>query len=102
MTKMRSFRFPEEALAQLNELAIRAHKGNQTQALIEAVDCYYRTLKPVVLQGYIQVDRVRDHQEPERCSGCSQPEPEGAWIAVYSDGTLKGVLCNNCVEAGRG
>lgn len=102
MTTMRSFRFPEETLAQLRELANCKHKGNQTQALIKAVDGYYRTLKPVVLQGYIQVDRVPDVQEAERCSGCSELTPDGAWIAVYSDGTYKGVLCNDCVGAGRG
>ena len=102
MTKMRSFRFPEETLAQLKDLADRKHKGNQTQALIHAVDRYHQALKPVVLQGYIHIDRVGDLQEVERCLGCRQVAPDEAWIAIYSDGTLKGVLCDECVEAGRG
>lgn len=101
MTKMRSFRFPEEELEFLKEIAKRRHNNNQTQALLEAIDRYYEELNPPSLQGYIRIDRVHNLNGGEDCPGCRQSETPGAWIAVYSNGTVKGVLCDNCVEAGR-
>lgn len=101
MSKLRSFRFPEEMLVKLKEIAKRRHDNNQTQALIEAIDRYYKDLTPPSLQGYIQLDRIFRRNIREDCPGCGQSESEKGWIAVYSDGTVKGVLCEDCVEAGR-
>lgn len=101
MTKMRSFRFPEEKLEFLKEIAERRHHNNQTQALLEAIDRYYEELNPPSLQGYIRIDRVQNLNGGADCPGCRQSETAGAWVAVYSNGTVKGVLCDNCVEAGR-
>jgi hypothetical protein len=102
MTKLRSFRFPEDKLELLKEIAQRRHNDNQTQALLEAIDRYYEALNPPKLQGYIQVDRIQDLNGDESCLSCDQLTGSGAWVAVYSNGTVKGVLCNDCVEAGRG
>lgn len=101
MTRMRSFRFPEDSLRQLQEIAKRKHDDNQTQALLEAIDRYYQELNPPKLQGYIRLDRVQDGHASGKCPGCSRPETERTWIAVYSNGSMKGVLCDECVEAGR-
>jgi hypothetical protein len=101
MTKMRSFRFPEEELKQLKEIAELWHDGNQTRALMEAVNRYHKDLFPPSLQGYIQLDRVMEGQREVECPGCGHLHNIGGWIAVYSDGSVKGVLCDNCVEAGR-
>ncbi len=101
MTKMRSFRFPEDELERLKEIATRRHDDNQTQALLEAINRYYKELNPPSLQGYIRIDRISNLNGNEGCPGCGQSESAGAWVAVYSDGTLKGVLCDDCVEAGR-
>jgi hypothetical protein len=98
MTKMRSFRFPEEELEQLREIAEQFHDGNQTRALMEAVNRYHRDLFPPSLQGYIQLDRVMDGQRNVVCPGCGHLKTMGNWIAVYSDGSVKGVLCDDCVE----
>lgn len=99
MSKLRSYRLPEEKLALLKEIAGREHEGNQTQAVLEAIDRYYQQLNPPVLQGYIQLDRVSNGGE-EDCSGCNRPQSKEAWIAVYSNGSVKGVLCDDCVENG--
>jgi hypothetical protein len=101
MTTLRSFRFPEEGLERLKEIAERRHDNNQTQALLEAIDRYYQELNPPALQGYIRIDRVQDLNGEEGCPGCEDSLGSGAWVAVYSDGTVKGVLCDECVEAGR-
>ncbi len=101
MTKMRSFRFPEEKLEQLKEIAERMHDGNQTQAILEAIDRYHKELTPPRLQGYIRIDRIQDLNGEEGCPGCGKSLGSGAWVAVYSDGTVKGVLCDDCVEEGR-
>lgn len=101
MTKLRSFRFPEEKIELLKEIAQRKHNNNQTQALLEAIDRYYQEINPPSVQGYIRIDRVHDLNGEEGCPGCNQSLGSGAWIAVYSDGTVKGVLCDDCVEAGR-
>ncbi len=100
MTKLRSFRFPEDKLELLREIAEREHNNNLTKALLEAIDRYYRELNPPVLQGYIRLDRFNELDGKEECQGCDQPLSPGTWIAVYSDGTVKGVLCDDCVEAG--
>jgi hypothetical protein len=101
MSKLRSFRFPEEKLTRLKEIAIREHDNNQTQALMEAIDRYYEELAPPSLQGYIRIDRMNPINLEDDCPGCGGSERERGWIAVYSDGTVKGVLCDECVEAGR-
>ena len=101
MSKLRSFRFPEEKLERLKEIARRRHGNNQTRALLEAIDRYYGELNPPSLQGYIRIDRLSDLNGDQACPGCDQSPGPGAWIAVYSDGTVKGVLCDDCVEAGR-
>ena len=101
MTKLRSFRFPEDKLEQLKEIAKRRHQNNQTHALMEAIDRYYEELTPKLLQGYIQLDRIHNLNIRDDCPGCGGSESERGWIAVYSDGTVKGVLCDDCVEAGR-
>lgn len=101
MSKMRSFRFPEEKLELLKEIAERRHDNNQTQALLEAIDHYYQELNPLSVQGYIHIDRIHDLNGEEDCPGCEQSLGSETWVAVYSDGTVKGVLCDDCVEAGR-
>jgi hypothetical protein len=100
MSKLRSFRFPEGKLALLQEIAECKHEGNQTQAVLEAIDRYYQQLNPPVLQGYVHLDRVSNGEEID-CSGCNRPQRKEAWIAVYSNGSVKGVLCDDCVENGR-
>jgi hypothetical protein len=101
MTKMRSFRFPEKELEQLREISELFHSGNQTRALIEAVNRYHKDLFPPSLQGYVRLDRVMDGQREVECPGCGYLKNIGTWIAVYSDGSVKGILCDDCVEAGR-
>ena len=101
MSKLRSFRFPEEKLDLLKAIAERKHNNNQTQALCEAIDHYYKELNPLSVHGYIHVDRIHDLKREEDCSGCEQSLGSKAWVAVYSDGTMKGMLCDKCVEAGR-
>jgi hypothetical protein len=101
MSKLRSFRFPEDKLERLKEVAKRKHDNNQTQALMEAIDRYYKEITPPSLQGYIRIDRMNRLILHDDCPGCGASESEGGWIAVYSDGTVKGVLCDECVEAGR-
>jgi len=101
MNKLRSFRFPEEKLKLLKELAERRHDNNKTQALLEAIDRYYEELNPPSLQGYIRIDQIHDLNGNENCPGCNQSLGSGAWIAVYSNGTVKGMLCDDCVEARR-
>ncbi len=101
MSKMRSFRFPEEKLELLKEIAERKHDNNQTQALLEAIDRYYKELNPLSVQGYIRIDRIQNLNGEEDCPGCEQSLGSGAWVAVFSDGTVKGVLCGDCVSAGR-
>lgn len=101
MSKMRSFRFPEEKLELLKEIAERRHDNNQTQALLEAIDRYYKELNPPAVQGYIRLDRINELDGKDGCPGCDQLPSSGAWIAVYSNGTVRGVLCDDCVEAGQ-
>lgn len=101
MTILRSFRFPEDKLAKLQEIAAQEHDHNQTQALLEAIDRYYKDLHPPAVQGYIRIDRINDLEGEEGCPGCDHSLESGAWIAVYSDGTVRGVLCDDCVESGR-
>jgi hypothetical protein len=101
MTKLRSFRFPEDKLARLKEIAKRKHDNNQTQALMEAIDRYYKELTPPTLQGFIRIDRMSSVNLEDDCPGCGGSESDRGWIAVYSDGTVRGVLCDECVEAGR-
>jgi hypothetical protein len=101
-TKLCSFRFPEDKHKQLKEIAERKHDDNLTQALMEAIDRYYAELHPPRLQGYIQIDHIQDLNSDEECPGCEKSIGSGAWIAVYSNGTVKGVICDECVEAGRG
>ncbi len=101
MSKMRSFRFPEEKLELLKEIAERRYDNNQTQALFEAIDHYYQELNPLSVQGYIRIDRTHNLNGEEECSGCEQLLGSRVWIAVYSDGSVKGMLCDKCMEAGR-
>ena len=101
MSKMRSFRFTEEKLKLLKEIAERRYDNNQTQALFEAIDHYYQELNPLSVQGYIRIDRINDHNGENECSVCEQPLGLKACVAVYSDGSVKGMLCDECVEAGR-
>jgi len=98
---MRSFRLPEQELKFLKEIAARRHRNNQTQALLEAIHRYHDVLHPPSVQGYVRIDRVNRPNGPEDCQGCRQPDASGAWVAVYSNGTVKGVLCDDCVQAGR-
>lgn len=102
MTILRSFRFPEEKLAALKEIAEHNHGGNQTQALIEAIDRYHKELEPVWVQGYIRLDRVKDTSRGAGCAGCGQSKRSGTWVAVRSDGTVRGVFCDECADAGEG
>lgn len=97
-TKLRSYRFPEEKLKQLKELAERRHQDNQTQALLEAIDRYYADLHPAAIQGYIRLDRTNRLNGPNGCRQCKQSIESGAWVAIYADGTLDGVICEECVE----
>lgn len=101
MSKMRSFRFTEEKLELLKEIAERWYDNNQTQALFEAIDHYYQALNPLSVQGYIRIDRIHDHNGEDECSVCEQSLDSGACVAIYSDGSVKGMLCDECVEAGR-
>ena len=101
MTILRSFRFPETKLKTLREIADRKHGGNQTRALIEAIDRYHSEMEPTSVQGYIRIDRVPDLNSEAGCAGCGQSRRSGTWVAVRSDGTVKGVLCDECVKAGR-
>jgi hypothetical protein len=98
MTKMRSFRFPSKKLEQLIEIADCMHDGNQTQAILEAIDRYHTALNPPRLQGYIQLDRVSNGNEGD-CPGCKRSDAKRSWIAVFSNGSVKGVLCDDCVDA---
>jgi hypothetical protein len=101
MSKMRSFRFSKEKLELLKRIAERKHDNNQTQALFEAIDHYYKELYPPSVQGYIRIDRIHDINGEGECSGCEKSLSSEAWVAIYSDGTMKGVLCDECVEFGR-
>ncbi len=101
MSILRSFRFPEEDLLKLKELADTNHGGNQTQALIEALDRYHKELKPVSVDGYVRLDRVVPTENTAACAGCGESRRDRPWVAVRSDGTFKGLLCDACVEAGR-
>lgn len=101
MTKMRSFRLPQAQLDQLKELASRRHEDNQTQALLEAIDRYYRALHPPDLQGYVRLDRVSDGVG-ERCANCERTDIDARWLAVYSNGMLKASLCDECAQVGTG
>ena len=101
MSKLRSFRFPEEKLKLLKEIAESRHDNNQTQALFEAIDHYYQELNPLSVQGYIRIDRIQDLNGEKNCHDCEQSLGSGAWIAVYSDGTVKGLLCDDCVDSGK-
>ncbi len=101
MSKMRSFRFPEEKLDLLKVIAERNHDNNQTRALIEAIDQYYKVLNPLSVQGYIRIDRVHDLNGEGKCSGCEKSLGPEAWVAIYSDGNTKGVICDECVEVGQ-
>lgn len=101
MSILRSFRFPENDLVKLKEVADLSHGGNQTQALIEALDRYHRELKPASVQGYIRVDRVTTTERSASCTGCGESPRARTWVAIRSDGTVKGPLCDACVEAGR-
>lgn len=102
MTILRSFRFPREKLEVLKEIAEHNHGGNQTQALIEAIDRYHKELEPVWVQGYIRLDRVKDTNREAGCAGCGQSKRSGTWVAVRSDGTVRGVFCDECADAGEG
>jgi hypothetical protein len=97
-TKLRSFRFPEDKLKLLKEIAEREHNGNQTQALLEAIERYYLQLDPPVIQGYIRLDKTSPENGNNGCRQCKQTLDSGAWIAFYSDGTLDGAICGHCVE----
>lgn len=101
MSIMRSFRFPEDKLALLKEIAERKHNNNQTEALLEAINRYYDQIDPPALHGYIRIDRVNNVNGKEDCPACGSSEKASEWVAVYSDGTLKGGLCDDCVDAGR-
>ena len=101
MSILRSFRFPERDLLKLKEVADLNHGGNQTQALIEALERYHKQLKPVPVQGYIRLDRVMAAEGSPSCPGCGESRGDRTWVAIRSDGTLKGPLCDACVEAGR-
>ena len=101
MSILRSFRLPEQKLGLLREIAERNHGGNQTQALIEAINRYHRELEPASVQGYIRIDRVKDLDREAGCPGCGQSRRPGRWVAIRSDGTVKGVFCDDCVNAGQ-
>lgn len=98
MTSLRSFRFPPKHLTMLKEIADRYHGGNQTQALIEAVERYHKQLNPVLVHGYVRLDRVVDADA--ECARCGRSRPSRRWIAVLSDGSVQGVYCSECAEAG--
>jgi len=78
------------------------HGGNQTQALIEALERYHKELKPASVEGYIRLDRVTATKITPTCPGCGDSRQDRTWVAIRSDGILNGVLCDDCVEAGRG
>lgn len=101
MTTLRSFRFPVDKLALLKEIAERNHGGNQTQALIEAINRYHRELEPASIQGYVRIDRLRDSEGQARCPGCGESHRPRRWVAIRSDGTVKGVFCDDCANAGK-
>ena len=101
MTILRSFRFPEAALRMLKEIADRRHEGNQTQALIEAIERYYGEIKPVSVQGYVRIDRIKHGDSQTGCVACGQSSRPVRWVAIRSDGTVKAGFCDECVEAGR-
>lgn len=101
MTILRSFRFPEAVLRILKEIADRRHEGNQTQALIEAIEGYYERMKPVSVQGYVRFDRIRNDDSKPGCVACGQSSRPARWVAIRSDGTVKAGFCDECVEAGR-
>jgi hypothetical protein len=101
MSIMRSFRFPEDKLALLREIAEQKHDNNQTEALLEAISRYHGEIHPPALHGYIRIDRVNDVNGKNDCPGCGSAEKARTWVAVYSDGTLKGGLCDDCVDAGK-
>lgn len=101
MSKMRSFRFPEDKLDLLKEIAERKHDDNQTQALCAAIDHYYEELFPLPVQGYIRVDRINNHNGEGKCFDCDKSLSSEAWVAIYPDGTVKGVLCDDCVNVRR-
>lgn len=98
---MRSFRLPEKELKYLREIAARRHHNNQTQALLEAINRYHAELHPPALQGYVRIDRLKAAKAAGDRSGCRHADASGAWVAVYSNGTVKGVLCDKCVKEGR-
>lgn len=101
VAKMRSFRIPERELNFLKEIAARKHENNQTQALLEAINRYHQELHPPSLQGYVRIDRLKETDATGDRSGCRHADASGAWVAVYSNGTVKGVLCDKCVNEGR-
>jgi len=48
----------------------------------------------VLCLGYIRLDRPSDLRGDEcECEGCDQTCERGIWLAVMSDGTLYGPLC---------
>lgn len=101
MSILRSFRFPEEDLRKLKQIADEHHGGNQTQALLVALERYYSELTPPSVDGYIRLDRVSPTDNAPSCPVCGASRGERTWVAIRSDGTLKGLLCDACVEAGR-
>lgn len=101
MTILRSFRFPDAALRMLKEIADRKHEGNQTQALIEAIERYHEEMNPVSVEGYVRIDRMKDRASKTGCAACGQSSHPVRWVAIRSDGTVKAGFCDECVEAGR-
>ncbi|MFW5745216.1 MAG: hypothetical protein ACOCW3_02360 [Spirochaetota bacterium] len=101
MSILRSFRFPEKDLQRLKEIADQHHGGNQTQTLMEALERYHRELSPVSVEGYIRLDRVAAADDSPSCPVCGASRGARPWVAIRSDGTLKGLLCDACVKAGR-
>lgn len=95
MSVKTSFRLPEFALQQLQDLAEQGHNGNKSAAVVAAIERAHAALFAESL-GWVAV-RIQDKV---RCEHCHNPIESGqGFIRLQAGGGLAGGLrCSKCAR----
>ena len=92
----RNFNF-DDATSQLLDKLAGARNLTATATIAEALKAFASLEFPPVKVGYIKLDRPGEIDLS--CHECSQPLDGKAFMVVFSDGTLRGPVCDSCASS---
>ena len=71
---------------------------DMTETVSTALAHLGKSTWPPAKVGYFKLDRLGEIDAPT-CHECDQPLTGNGWMIVFSDGTLRGPVCDSCARS---